>query len=318
MIGFWTVFDLESLRASKVESFESKPIIVSPTSLVSEVVGTLKLNDAYEVFIQDGNKVSMVTMREILRSSDISNVKASSLMFYVSKLSPDDTVGRAARLMNDYRLRALPIVREGTIDGAVTAQSLCRALLSVKGFMDARVSKVMTRKLITIDEDEPISKARSLMLKNSIDHLPILDSGELSGILLSNHIVFYMFPKERLEKGAFVSKPSSYLDLKVSGLMDREVLVCDPNERALTVLKRMIEQGKPYSIVKLWHELQGIVTYRDFMVFLAEPEELDIPVYIVGLPDDPFEAELARVKFMRGAKALLRSFKKIDEIRSTI
>ena len=310
---------MESLKSSRVDGFESKPIIVSSTSPISEVMSVLKQNDAYEAFIQEKNKVSMITIRKILKASDISNMRASSLMFYVPKLSPDDTVGKAARLMNDYRLRALPIVNEGTIEGAVTTQSLCRALiLSKKKLRGVRISRIMTKNPITIDKGEPISKARRLMLNNGIDHLPVLDSGLLCGILLSNHIVLSMFPREGLERGAFVSDPSGYRDIKVSGLMDSNVLVCDPKEKALTVLKRMMEHGKTYYIVNLWHEIQGIVTYRDFIFFLAEPEKLDIPAYIVGLPDDPFEAQLARIKFMRNAKSLRKSFPKIEEIYSTI
>ena len=310
-------FDLKSLKASRVDGFKSKPIIVPSTSSVSEVMGILKRNNAYEVFIQDEDKVSTITIREILKASDIS-MRVSSLMFYVPKLSPEDTVGKAAKLMNDYRLRALPIVSEGTIESAVTTQSLCRALLSIRSFRGIKISKIMTRKPLTLDKKESVSKARNIMLKNGIDHLPVLDAGMLCGIITSNHIVLSMFPKEGLERGAFVSKPSSHLDIKVSGLMDSNVLVCDPKERAATVLKKMIEHEKTYYIVHHWREIQGIVTYRDFVYFLAEPEKLDIPAYIVGLPDDPFVAHLVRIKFMRNAKALRKSFPKIEEIRSTI
>jgi len=309
---------LKSLKASRVDGFKSKPIIVSSTSPISEVMGILKQSNAYEVFIQEGDKVSIITLREILKAADIS-MKVSSLMFYIPKLSPDDTVGKAAKLMNDYKLRALPIVnQEGTIEGAVTTKSLCRALLSVRAFRGVKIGKMMMRKPITIDKGESVSKARSMMLTNGIDHLPVLDSGMLCGIIISNHIVLSMFRREGMERGAFVSAPSSYLDIKVSGLMDSNVLVCDPKERASAVLKRMMENEKTYYIVHHWREIQGIVTYRDFVFFLAEPEKLDIPAYIVGLPDDPFEAQLARIKFMRNAKALRKSFPKIEEIRSTI
>jgi CBS domain-containing protein/ribosome-associated translation inhibitor RaiA len=308
---------LKSLKASRVDGFKSKPIIVSSSSPISEVMGILQHKNAYEVFIQERDKVSMITVREILKASDIS-MRASSLMFYVPKLSPSDTVGKAARLMNDYRLRALPIVSDGTIEGAVTTKSLCRALLSIRTFRSVKIGKAMTRKPITIDKEESVSNARSIMLKNGIDHLPVLDSGILCGIILSNQIVLSMFPREGLERGAFVSRPSSYLDTKVSGMMDSNVLVCDPKERASAVLKRMIEHEKTYYIVHHWHEVQGIVTYRDFAVFLAEPEKLDIPAYIMGLPDDPFVAQLAKIKFMRNAKALRKVFPKIEEIRSTV
>jgi len=309
---------LKSLKASKVDDFKSEPIIVSSSSSIAEVIGILRQNNAYEVFIQEGDKVSTITIREILKASDI-YMKSSSLMFFVPKLSPDDSVEKAAKLMNDYRLRALPIVNEGIIEGAITTQSLCQVFLSMRMLRQIRISKIMTRKPITIDKRKSVSNARSLMLKNGIDHLPVLDSGSLCGILLSNHIVRTMFPKEGLERGAFVSAPSSYLDINVSGLMDSKVLVCDPKEKVLAILKRMITQERTYHIVYHMHEIQGIVTYRDFVALIAEPEKPGFPAYMVGLPkDNPFEAYLARIKFMRCAKALHKSLPKIEEIRSII
>ena len=309
---------MESLRARKIEEFRSQPIIVSPTTPISEVIGVLQRNDAYHAFIPKKNKVSTITLREILKASHIANMKASSLMFPVSALSPDDTVEKAATLMKTHRLRALPIVRDATVEGAVTVQSLCEALLSIRGFEEARINKVMNRNLVAVTQTDSVSKARSLLLKNGIDHLPVLDSGRLCGILLSEHIVFSMLPSEGLEKGAFVSSRAKLFDLTVSALMDPNTLTCDPKESAVRVLARMLTSGKTYSLVKFWDELQGIVTYRDLVFVLTELEPLEIPAYIVGLPDDPFEAELAKTKFMREARVLAKAFPKIEEMRSTI
>ncbi len=311
-------FDLESLRASKVESFESKPIVVSPSSSVSEIIGTLQRNDAYEAFVEDGAKTGIVTLRDILKAQDISNMKVSTIMVPISKLSPNETIGKAARLMSDYRLRALPIGRERRIDGMVTVQAMCQSLLSIREFGEPRIDKIMKRDPVTVGKKDSVSKARSLMVKHGIDHLPVLDSGRLCGILLSSQLVASMLPKERLAKGTLSGETAGYSDLKVQGLMDANILTCEPEEKASAVLRRMIEQSKTYAIVKLWDELQGIVTYRDFVGLLAEPEELDVPAYLMGLPDDPFEAHLAQDKFIREARTLRKSFPAIQEIRATI
>jgi len=312
---------LESLKSSKIKNFESKPIISSSESSISAVIEILKSNDAYEVFIEDRGKVGVITIRDILKASDLPNMKASSLVTSVSKILPDDTVARAARLMSDYRLRSLPIVEQRAIDGAVTAQSLCRALLLVRKFDNVAIYKIMKKKLITINKNESVVKARSLMVDNNIDHLPVLDSGKLCGILVSNQIVFSMSPKQALGRDITFHDfhdRRGFSDWKVSGLMDPNPLVSALEEKATEVLKRLIDERKTYSVVKLWDELQGIVTYRDFIVFLAEPEKLDIPVYMVGLPDDSFEAELAKAKFIREAATLKKSSPKIEEIRATI
>jgi CBS domain-containing protein len=310
--------DLESLRASNLASFESKPIVVSPSSSVSEIIGVLQRNDAYEVFVEDGVRTGIITLRDLVKAQDIANMKASTIMVPIAKLSPDETVGKAARLMTDYRLRALPIGHEKRIDGVVTVQELCQSLLSIKEFGQTRVDRVMKRNLVIVGKNDSFSKARSLMTKHGIDHLPVVDAGKLCGILLSSQLVASMFPKERLSKGTLSGETAGYSDLRVQGLMDANVLTCGPEEKALTVLKRMIQRRKTYTLVKLWDELQGIVTYRDFVGLLAEPIELDVPVYVTGLPDDPFEAHLAKSKFVREAKTLRKSFPTIQEIRATI
>jgi len=311
------VIDLESLRKSKVEMFKSRPFTASPMSSLSEIIGILEKNDIYEVFIENGDKVGVVSIRDVLRASDILGMRASSLMTVVPKLSPGDAVGRAAAFMSDYRLRTLP-VGDKKVDGAVTVQSLCQALLLVNEFGRIKIDKLMKKDPITIGKSESASKARSVMVKHSIDHLPVLDSGRVRGILLSNQVVLSMFPKEKLEQGMLSGEATKYSSIKASELMDTNILVCEPDERASDVLKRMIEQDKTYALMKQWDELQGIATYRDFVALLVEPEKPDFPAYIVGLPDDPFEAHLARAKFFKEAKALRRSFPDIEEIRATI
>lgn len=311
------MIDLESLRKSKVEMFKSRPFTASPMSSLSEIIGILEKNDIYEVFIENGDKVGVVSIRDVLRASDILGMRASSLMTVVPKLSPGDAVGRAAAFMSDYRLRTLP-VGDKKVDGAVTVQSLCQALLLVNEFGRIKIDKLMKKDPITIGKSESASKARSVMVKHSIDHLPVLDSGRVRGILLSNQVVLSMFPKEKLEQGMLSGEATKYSSIKASELMDTNILVCEPDERASDVLKRMIEQDKTYALMKQWDELQGIATYRDFVALLVEPEKPDFPAYIVGLPDDPFEAHLARAKFFKAAKALRRSFPDIEEIRATI
>jgi CBS domain-containing protein/ribosome-associated translation inhibitor RaiA len=280
-------------------------------------MGILEKNEAYEVFIQDGDKVGAISIRDILRTSNILGMRASSLMTVIHKLSPNDPVERAAAFMCDYRLRASP-VGDTKIDGAVTTQSLCRALLQVKEFESVRIDKVTKKDPITIDKSESASRARSLMIEHGIDHLPTLDSGRVCGILLSNQVILSMFPKEKLEQGTLSGEATKHSRIKASELMDMDILVCEPNERALDVLKRMLEQEKSYALMKQWDELQGIATYRDFVALLVEPEKPDFPAYIVGLPDDPLEAHLARARFFKEAKALRRSFPEVEEIRATI
>jgi len=77
--------------------------------------------------------------------------------------------------------------------------------------------------------------------------------------------------------------------------------------------------GKTYALITVLDMVQGIVTPRDYIKLVAEPEvKPEIPVYIVGLPEDPFEAEMAKSKFLNIVSKLKKVFPEIEEARSVI
>jgi len=78
----------------------------------------------------------------------------------------------------------------------------------------------------------------------------------------------------------------------------------------------MLKTNSTYTIVKSFDEIQGIITYRDVIALLGERvEEEEIPTFIVGLPDDPFDAELSKSKFTNLARLLRRAYPEIEEAR---
>jgi hypothetical protein len=62
-------------------------------------------------------------------------------------------------------------------------------------------------------------------------------------------------------------------------------------------------------------ELQGIVTYRDIISLLGEKIEQEIPIFLIGLPDDPLDAELAKSKFADIVRLLKKIYPDIEEAR---
>jgi hypothetical protein len=81
----------------------------------------------------------------------------------------------------------------------------------------------------------------------------------------------------------------------------------------------MIKQKTSYTLVTLWKELHGIITYREYMKLITEHiEPLDVPIYIIGLPDDPFDAEIAKDKFRKIIILLRKSFPFIEEAKAVI
>lgn len=309
---------MEALKKIEVRELQVPPVIVPPTYTISKIVGTLKDLDAYEAFMVEKDRVGMVTMRDILRVSQLESTKTSTIVNYPTKLAPTTSLGQAARIMTDYRLRALPIVEDGEVAGTVTAKRILE-LLSEKAPLNFQVKSLASGSLTMISEADTVAKARNLMVEKKIDHLPVTSDEKVSGIVTSNQIVFHLVPRERIGSETLGLEGQRNLGFQVKSLMDSEPLLFPAEKEASEVLRGMLRAGRTYSLVTVLDIVQGIVTPRDYVKLVAEPAaKPELPVYIVGLPEDPFESEVAKSKFLNAAVALKRAFPEIEEARSII
>ena len=84
------------------------------------------------------------------------------------------------------------------------------------------VDEIMTRKVITVKPGDTLHKAQSLMVKNSIRHLPVLQKNKLEGIITESDIrgafvnnttissrVPVLDPKQMLVKGFMTCNPQT-------------------------------------------------------------------------------------------------------------
>jgi CBS domain-containing protein len=311
---------LESIKQLAVSNLISAPLVISEATPVSKVVGVLKNEDAYEVFTQDRGRVGMVMIRDILKAWNVATEKVESLVSPAPRLSPGARLSEAARLMMQDRVRALPIVEGDKLIGSVLATSIIQAIPS--SIVDKYCAQdIMTPNPAGLDVDDEVSKARALMLRRRIDHLPIVRNRKLAGLLTSSKIVFDVYQRIEGIEGykAMVDNTQRRLAIPVKGLMDLNPLTSEPSDKISNVLKRMLDMKATYCLITQFDEVQGIITYRDFMKLIAEEiVKSDIPVYIVGLPDDPFESEQARTKFMRSIETLRKTMPKIQEARAVI
>lgn len=291
--------------------------VVPPNTPLSKIIGLMKDRSLYEVFVENGPKVGTVTMRDLLSVSNV-RAKAETVTSYIPKLSPKTTVGEAARIMALYRIRALPILKDSSILGQINALSILEALRK-NSILNLKAQDLMSREPVTVGKEDTLAKGRGIMIRKRFDHLPVMDGGDLEGMVTSKHIVLTLIPPEGVEQGALGAEDPRKMDHPIGEIMDKDAVTCNAEDKISSVMEAMMNQKSTYSLVTLWHEVHGIITYRDFMGRVAEEKISDeIPIYMVGLPDDPFEAEAAKEKFSRVVGMLRKTNPYIEEARSTI
>ena len=183
-------------------------------------------------------------------------------------------------------------------------------------------SNIMTPNPTTIASEDKVSAAKGIMIRHRIDHLPVVEKQKrgpvaLKGMLTSSHILRAMIPSERIgRKSIGIESKPTRLSLDISGIMDKNNVVVSKGDDSLySIIDLMLNTNSTYTIVKSSDEIQGIITYRDVIALLGEHIEEEIPIFMVGLPDDPFDAELSKSKFRNLIKLLMRVSPEIEEAR---
>ncbi len=105
------------------------------------------------------------------------------------------------------------------------------------------VDEIMSKKLTTVKKSDSLKMAQDLMLEKSIRHLPVLDGGELLGIITESDIRgAFIGNKAKTNSGQVeVLNPAK---MKVSDFMTRDPMVVSPEthveDAALIIYKHKI------------------------------------------------------------------------------
>jgi signal-transduction protein with cAMP-binding, CBS, and nucleotidyltransferase domain len=93
------------------------------------------------------------------------------------------SIGEAARTMRDWGVGAVLVVRNESLYGLVTDRDLVvRAVAEARG-ADEPVGPLSSANLIGVDADADVSEAMRLMRRHTVRRLPVLEDGQVTGIV---------------------------------------------------------------------------------------------------------------------------------------
>jgi CBS domain-containing protein len=119
----------------------------------------------------------------------------------IETIAADTSLFDAVRRLGEKRIGALPVVEDGRIVGMISERDVIYSLREHgRSALDLPVGQIMSSPAITVDSQTDVLSALALITERRIRHLPVVDRGEIRGIVSIGDLVKYRM--ERIEAEA--------------------------------------------------------------------------------------------------------------------
>ena len=120
----------------------------------------------------------------------VSDVLKSKAHATVHTIAPDATVFEALRLMAQENIGALLVVEHERIVGIVTERDYARKVaLMARLSRDTPLRDIMSSPVMYVRPNQTSEDCMALMTENRLRHLPVLDGGQLIGVVSIGDLV---------------------------------------------------------------------------------------------------------------------------------
>ena len=222
--------------------------------------------------------VGIISERDIaakLGSSKYESMPASRL--HISSVMVKDVftvpetmqLGEVAKLMLDNGIGSVPVMCEDKMVGIVSKADFVTLAVGI-AFDKITVKEIMTKDLIVVSPTERLVHARRQMMEGHVGRLPVVDDGNLVGMLTSKDLMraFIDFRKHVPEK----YQKSQIKEVLIEDIMSSNPIFTSKDATISEVAKIMIETGYNGLPVVDDNKVVGIITQTDILRLIEKLE----------------------------------------------
>jgi acetoin utilization protein AcuB len=175
-------------------------------------------------------------------------------------ITKDERMTTARKIIKEKNIRHLPVVDGKRLIGLVTNMDIRKAEASPATSLEIRelhylldkltVGEIMTRNVITISPDISVEEATTLLHDNKIGCLPVVEDGNLVGMLTENDVMEILIDVMGMnEKG---SRLEVVVEDKPGALADVTRIIKEHNVNIISVVTDVADElGKRVVVFKL-------------------------------------------------------------------
>jgi CBS domain-containing protein len=118
----------------------------------------------------------------------------------VLTVEPDSSIHEAIQKMAEISAGTAVVMEGGAVVGILSERDVIRkVLLQTKSMHSNTVRDIMTTELITITPETSLDKCMKIITEKRIRHLPVLQDGNLCGIISIGDVVKYLLVEKEFK-----------------------------------------------------------------------------------------------------------------------
>jgi len=107
----------------------------------------------------------------------------------VFAVGPNVTVVDAVYTMNEHGVGSVLVLEDGLLHGIFSERDVLRRVVATgRDPSMTPVSEVMTERVLTVSPDTTVEEAMAIVTESRCRHLPVLEKGELRGLVSSGDL----------------------------------------------------------------------------------------------------------------------------------
>ena len=109
---------------------------------------------------------------------------------HIVSVEPDTRLAAAIKLLGEKKIGAVLVMNQSRLEGILSERDIVR-VLGERGasVLEAPVSEVMTRKVVTCKETDTVAELMGMMTSGKFRHLPVVDNGKVVGLISIGDVV---------------------------------------------------------------------------------------------------------------------------------
>lgn len=180
-------------------------------------------------------------------------------------------IGKVAQIMIEERIGGIPVMEGEELTGIVTKSDF---LVNCRGrvFQEITVAERMSTDVQTVNPQDRLVHARRLIFDEHIGRVPVIEDGELEGMVTAKDIARSMISFRKVVPDKY--KQARIRNLLVQDVMTQNVKTINPEASIEDATLLMLENNFSGIPVQEDNNLIGIITKTDVIKLIVELEEV--------------------------------------------